>query len=240
MATYVLIHGGGGGAWDWHLVAAELRGRGHDVVAPDLPTEDGSAGLSQYADAVIDAIGDRTEIIVVAHSFGGFTAPLVCARMPVELLVLVAGMVPSPGEPPGSGGPIPVTRRRGWSRAGTTPSSPRTSMTSRRPWRRRRWPRSGIPPTRRCGTHGRSRHGRTCRRGISSVATTATSPPSGLASSYGTALGIVPDEIGGGHCPFLARPVELADRLEAYGAERRGGRGTVPDESEPVAKHDAD
>lgn len=53
-------------------------------------------------------------------------------------------------------------------------------------------------------------------------------------------LGIVPDEIDGGHCPFLARPVELADRLEAYGAERRGGRGTVPDESEPVAKHDAD
>ena len=36
MATYVLIHGGGG-AWDWHLVAADLRGRGHDVVAPGSP-----------------------------------------------------------------------------------------------------------------------------------------------------------------------------------------------------------
>ena len=29
------------------------------------------------------------------------TAPLVCARVPAELLVLVAAMVPAPGEPPG-------------------------------------------------------------------------------------------------------------------------------------------
>jgi pimeloyl-ACP methyl ester carboxylesterase len=32
-------------------------------------------------------------------------------------------------------------------------------------------------------------------------------------------LGIVPDEIAGGHCVALSRPVELADRLEAYLAE---------------------
>lgn len=44
MATYVLIHGGGGSAWDWHLVAVELGGRNHEVVAPDLPIEDKSAG----------------------------------------------------------------------------------------------------------------------------------------------------------------------------------------------------
>jgi len=29
-------------------------------------------------------------------------------------------------------------------------------------------------------------------------------------------LGITPDEIDGGHCVALSRPVELADRLEAY------------------------
>jgi hypothetical protein len=29
-------------------------------------------------------------------------------------------------------------------------------------------------------------------------------------------LGIVPDEIEGGHCPALSRPRELAERLEAY------------------------
>jgi pimeloyl-ACP methyl ester carboxylesterase len=32
-------------------------------------------------------------------------------------------------------------------------------------------------------------------------------------------LGIVPDEIDGGHTPALSRPRELADRLEAYAEE---------------------
>ena len=35
-ATYVLIHGAGDVGWYWHLVEAELRGRGHDVVVMDL------------------------------------------------------------------------------------------------------------------------------------------------------------------------------------------------------------
>jgi len=29
-------------------------------------------------------------------------------------------------------------------------------------------------------------------------------------------LGMTPDEIDGGHCPFLSRPDELAERLAAY------------------------
>ncbi len=33
MATYALIHGAGDVGWYWHLVAAELRNRGHDTVA---------------------------------------------------------------------------------------------------------------------------------------------------------------------------------------------------------------
>jgi hypothetical protein len=32
MATYVLIHGAGDVGWYWHLVEAELRRRGNDVV----------------------------------------------------------------------------------------------------------------------------------------------------------------------------------------------------------------
>ena len=79
-------------------MAADLRERGHDVVAPDLPTEDDGAGLSEYADTVVDAIGDRRDVIVVAQSFGGYVAPIVCVRVPAKLLVLVAGMVPAPGE----------------------------------------------------------------------------------------------------------------------------------------------
>jgi pimeloyl-ACP methyl ester carboxylesterase len=100
MATYVLIQGAGDVGWYWHLEEAELRARGHDVVAPDLPCEDDSAGLPEYADAVIEAIGDRTNLVVVAQSLGAFTAPLVCGRVAVDLLVLVAPMIPAPGEAP--------------------------------------------------------------------------------------------------------------------------------------------
>jgi hypothetical protein len=32
-------------------------------------------------------------------------------------------------------------------------------------------------------------------------------------------LGFAPDEIDGGHAPYLSRPMELADRFEAYRAE---------------------
>lgn len=100
MATYVLIHGGGDVGWYWHLVEDELRSRGHDVVAPDLPCDDDSAGLPEYGDAVVDAIGDRTDLVVVAQSLGGFTAPLICDRVTVDLLILVAPMIPAPGEAP--------------------------------------------------------------------------------------------------------------------------------------------
>ena len=76
MATYVLIHGAGSDSWYWHRVAPTLRALGHDVVAPDLPVSDDAAGLCEYADTVVDAIGGRTDLVVVAQSMGGFTAPL--------------------------------------------------------------------------------------------------------------------------------------------------------------------
>src|ERR687898_756760 len=101
MATFVLIHGAGDDSWYWHLVVPELRARGHEVVAVDLPCEDDSAGLPEYADAVVEAIGDRNDLVLVAQSMAGFTAPLVCERVPVDLMVLLAAMIPAPGESPG-------------------------------------------------------------------------------------------------------------------------------------------
>jgi pimeloyl-ACP methyl ester carboxylesterase len=98
VSTFALIHGGGGSSWDWHLVSSELREYGHDPVAVDLPSEDDSAGWWDYADTVVQAVVDRSDLVVVGHSLGGFTAPLVCARVPARLLVLVAAMIPSPGE----------------------------------------------------------------------------------------------------------------------------------------------
>lgn len=101
MATYVLIPGAGGSAWYWHRLVPELEHRSHDVVAVDLPAADEAAGLMEYADTVMDAIGGRSELTLVAQSLGGFTAPIICERVPVDLLVPLNAMVPVPGEPLG-------------------------------------------------------------------------------------------------------------------------------------------
>lgn len=101
MSVFVLVPGAGGAAWYWHRVVSELRARGHEAVAVDLPGADESAGLPEYADAVAAVIGDRAGTVLVAQSMGGFTAPMVCARVPVGELVLVNAMVPLPGETPG-------------------------------------------------------------------------------------------------------------------------------------------
>src|SRR4051794_8707415 len=101
MATFVLIPGAGSDPWYWHLVRPRLEAAGHAVVTPALPCADDSAGLGEYADAVLQAMGDAEDVVLVAQSLGGFTAPLVAARRPVRLIVLVAAMVPAPGERPG-------------------------------------------------------------------------------------------------------------------------------------------
>ena len=101
MSLFVLVPGAGGVAWFWHRVVPELQVRGHEAVAVTLPGPDGSAGLPEYADAIVAAIGDRRDVVVVAQSMGAFTAPMACARTPVRLLVLVNAMIPLPGETPG-------------------------------------------------------------------------------------------------------------------------------------------
>jgi pimeloyl-ACP methyl ester carboxylesterase len=102
VTTYVLIPGAGGVAWYWHRVGPFLRAAGYDVVAVDLPGDDEHAGLPEYAQVVVDAVGDRDDVVLVAQSLGGFTAPLVAARLPVRHLVFVNAMIPAPGETPGA------------------------------------------------------------------------------------------------------------------------------------------
>lgn len=102
MSCYVLIPGAGGAAWYWHIVAPKLQDAGHEAIAVDLPGDDDQAGLPEYADLVVSAIGDRDDVVLVAQSLGGFTAPLAAAKVPVRALVLVNAMIPLPGETPGA------------------------------------------------------------------------------------------------------------------------------------------
>lgn len=99
---FALLPGAGCEPWIWHRVVPELQQRGHDTIAVRLPYDDQCAGLSEYADAVASGIGAREDVALVAQSIAGFVAPLVCARLPVRLLVLVNAMIPVPGETAGA------------------------------------------------------------------------------------------------------------------------------------------
>jgi pimeloyl-ACP methyl ester carboxylesterase len=217
-----LIHGAGDVGWYWHLVVAELRGRGHDAVAPDLPCDDDSAGLAEYADTVVGAIGDRVDVVVVAHSFGGFTAPLLCGRVPVRLLLLVAPMIPAPGEPAADYWSntrydqearesyddaialfyqdVPVELASEALKRGRVQSESRMHE----PWPLPDWP---DVPTRVL----------LCRDD-------RLFPAPFLRRVARERLGITPEEIDGGHTPALSRPKELADRLETYATAGMTGR----------------
>jgi hypothetical protein len=102
MATMVLIPGADGRAWYWHRVAPLLAASGHEPVPVGLPVANPQAGLDDYASAVLAAIGDRrNRLVLVAQSLAGFIAPIVATRVPSALIVMVNAMVPKPGESAG-------------------------------------------------------------------------------------------------------------------------------------------
>jgi pimeloyl-ACP methyl ester carboxylesterase len=225
MATYALVPGGGGDPWEWHRLTPELEARGHEAIAVRLPAEDDTAGWSEYADAVVEAMGDRGDVTVVAASMGGFTAPIACARREVELLVLLNAMIPVPGE----------NFNEWWSNTGSGPARSDyhasiglaageadddaviyyhdlpaevraeamthawqdQSMTPlNEPWPLQVWP--DVPTRVLAGRHDRMFPLEFQRR---------------IARQR---LGLEVDVIDGGHMVAMSNPAELAGRLEAY------------------------
>jgi pimeloyl-ACP methyl ester carboxylesterase len=98
LSTFALVHGAWHGAWCWARLAPELERRGHRTVAVDLPCDDPAATFADYADGVVRALDETDEdVVVVGHSLGGMSIPLVAARRPVRALVYVCALVPIPG-----------------------------------------------------------------------------------------------------------------------------------------------
>ena len=227
MSTYFLIHGAGGSAWSWHLVIDELTRRGHEAVAVDLPCDDDSAGLAEYVEVGTKAIGDRSHLTIVAHSLGAFTAPLLCDRVPVDRLVLVAAMVPAPGEAPGDwweNTRWAEARQAEVARHGDSPDATflhdvppalvaeanahirnQSGTPFEKPWPLDAWP---DVPTRFL----------LCRDD-------RFFPAEFQRRVARERMGITADEMGGGHLPMLARPAELADNLESLMDGGHPGRG---------------
>ncbi len=166
---------------------------------------------------------------VIAHSMAAFIAPLIANQVPVELIVLVAGMIPAPGETPGewwaNTGQREAMREYAFSE-GRDPDQefdpfevflhdvpPAVAAESASHVRRQPdtpfsqpWPLDSWPavPTRVL----------LCRRD-------RLFPPDFQGRVARDRLGITPDEIDSGHLPALSRPKELAERLLTYLAEAR-------------------
>jgi pimeloyl-ACP methyl ester carboxylesterase len=220
-ATFGVVHGAGdvGAAWD--EVVAELRARGHRAVAPDLPCDDPDAGLDDYADAIATAVasaraGGDGPLVLVAHSLGGFVAPLAAERLGADQLVFVSAMVPRPGESAGewwgaTGFPeatahlavldeferflhdVPHERAAAALAAGRD----QAEKALLEPFPLAGWPRADGPETRFV----------LCRDD-------RFFPPDFMRAVVRERLGVEPEEIDGSHCVHLSRPRELAALLE--------------------------
>lgn len=225
MAVYVLIPGGGGDPWEWQQLVPELENRGHEAIAVRLPSEDTTAGWTEYAEVVRAAMNDRDGVIVVAASMGGFTAPVACTKPPVDLLVLLNAMIPNPGE----------TFDAWWSNTGCGPARSAyldsIGLTSneqdddavvyyhdlpaalKAEAQGRRWQDQSTTPL-----------GEPCPfRAWPNVATRVLAgrqdrvfPLEFQRRIARERLGLEVDEIEGGHMVALSNPGPLADRLETY------------------------
>jgi pimeloyl-ACP methyl ester carboxylesterase len=216
MAIYALIHGAGDVGWYWHLVERELRARGHTTVAPDLPSEDDGATLEDNAQVVLDAIEAvprRDELVVVGQSYGGYVAPIVAERAGADRLILVAGMIPQPGETADE-----MWVATGWQMPRGEDSSAigvfyhdvdpelaaeaiskerrQSESTGHEPWPLPAWP--DVPT-----------HFIVCRND-------RFFPAEWLRPVVRDRLGIEPDEIDSGHTPALSHPNDLAALMESY------------------------
>ncbi len=232
MAVFALVHGSGDGGAAWHLVRQALRERGHEAVAPDLPTDRDDATWDDCADAVLDELGDADDVVLVGHSSGGLVVPLVAHRRRAVLQVFVAGLVPRPGETAEewfadvgwaaavaeaarvdgglTGHPDPLVAfyhdvprtLADRALAGERPTGDRLGRTP--------WPLPALPAV-------PARYVVTTRDRFL--------PPAAQRRVAAARLGIAePDEIDAGHCPNLSRPGELASLLVAA-AERHRGAG---------------
>ena len=222
MAIFALIPGAGTDPRVYLATIEALRALGHDGLAPPLPLRDQQASPSDHADAVARVVPTGEEIVVVAQSLGAFAGPLVAARAPVSRLILLAPMIPRPGETAGewwgntrhAEAIADILRRHGpmshWGADAIAEVflhdvDPDTARENERfagtpgegmfvePWPLPAWP---DVPTRVLIPREDRLFPRGFQRRIARER-----------------LDLEIDEMGGGHLPMLSRPRELAERL---------------------------
>lgn len=98
MSLYCLVHGANQGIWCWEKLIPELEARGHQTITMDLPIDDPSTNLSNYANVVIQSLQNvDDDVILVGHSMAGMIIPIVAMQRPIQQLVFLAGLIPQIG-----------------------------------------------------------------------------------------------------------------------------------------------
>lgn len=109
MATYLLVHGGGGGGWVWGRLAPLLRAAGHEVWTPTLTGVGERSHLlrpeTDLETHIADVLAvmfyeDLTDVILVGHSYGGMVITGVADRASERIgqLVYLDAAMPQDGE----------------------------------------------------------------------------------------------------------------------------------------------
>ncbi|UYN99105.1 MAG: alpha/beta hydrolase [Devosia sp.] len=109
MKTFVLVHGAWAGAWNWDLVAAQLRQAGHRVHVPTLSGLGERSHLAQFPitltthiDDIVNEMvwHDLRDVVLVGHSYAGFVITGVAERALERLaaIVYLDAFIPQDGQ----------------------------------------------------------------------------------------------------------------------------------------------
>jgi hypothetical protein len=208
-----------------------LLGRGHKVVAVELPSDDAAATFSTYADVIVDAMeAEPAGAVIVAHSMAGLSVPIAATRVPVRALVFVCALIAVPGrslidqfldqphmlvqgydeglsEPDDQGRShwVDLQAARATLYADCDEATAKTSFDRLRPQAQATYtepcPMSELPDIEYAYVMG---------------ADDRLVNPDWSREAAPTRLGVTPIELAGSHSPFLARPGALADVLARY------------------------
>jgi pimeloyl-ACP methyl ester carboxylesterase len=212
------------GAWCWDLLVPELERLGHRAVTVNLPASDASAGCAEYARVAAAAFdGCPDDMVVVGHSMGGLTIPVIATLRPVGRLVFLCAILPQPGlsyveqitAEPQQQHPAAMGARTVDPRTGTHSRTPEQSIEvffHDVPEDRARWavsmlraqaqtPMTEVSPLRAWPDVESSYVLAADDRCLSAE---------WLRDNVPSRLGTRPVEIPGSHSPFLGRPAELA------------------------------
>ncbi len=223
--TFGLVHGAWHGAWCWTLLIDELQALGYKSVAMDMPIDDPTANFDNYADSVVDALEDETNLVLVGHSRAGNVLPRAAGRLDAKKLIyLCSSFEPATvGAPTAQeSGSIPRRNQASFEQ-GIIPMGGEMTKFDKDlakqlffgelPEEMREWAANNMRPQRRSSNEPVLREWPAVPQEYIVCTEDRVLNPEWSRYMARNRLGIEPIEFPGNHFPFLSRPRELAKLL---------------------------